>query len=286
MTATSIRPVSPADVLVHAPGPTPTLARTFAAMMAREIRVLRRKLRSTVSRVVMQPLLFVFVFTYVLPKTDSGLTAGHGDTTFATILVPGLVASTLLIQGILSVSIPLIAELSWERTIEDRVLAPVRIWVLAVQKITAGAAQALIGALMVFPIVLLVHGSGQAPRVHIADWPLLILVLLASALFFASIGLLLATVMDPRHMQVIFTTIVLPITMLGCVYYPWTAMHTIRWLQFAVLVNPMVYVAEGLRATLTAVPHMPDWAFLLVILGGTLLVGGLAVISFGRRILD
>jgi hypothetical protein len=33
-------------------------------------------------------------------------------------------------------------------------------------------------------------------------------------------------------------------TMLGCVYYPWSALHHIRWLQIAVLVNPMVYMSE------------------------------------------
>jgi hypothetical protein len=125
------------------PAAEPTLVRTFAAMMAREVRVLRRKLKLTVARVVMQPLLFVFVFTYVLPKTGRGSFAGHGGITFATILVPGLVASTMLIQGITAVSIPLLAELSWERTIEDRVLAPLPVRMLALQKIMAGAMQAL-----------------------------------------------------------------------------------------------------------------------------------------------
>jgi hypothetical protein len=56
----------------------------------------------------------------------------------ATILVPGLMASMLLMQGIFGVTLPLVMEFSWQRTIEDRALAPVPIRVLAVQKITAG----------------------------------------------------------------------------------------------------------------------------------------------------
>ena len=56
----------------------------------------------------------------------------------------------------------------------------------------------------------------------------------------------------------LFAVILLPATMLGCVYYPWAALHNIRWLQIAVLINPMVYMSEGLRAVLTPVlPHMP-----------------------------
>ena len=52
--------------------PHPTLWKTFAAMMAREFRVLGRNAPSTFIRAVMQPLLFAFVFAYVLPKIGSG----------------------------------------------------------------------------------------------------------------------------------------------------------------------------------------------------------------------
>jgi hypothetical protein len=63
--------------------------------------------------------------------------------------------------------------------------------------------------------------------------------------------------------------ILLPATMLGCVYYPWSALHSIRWLQIAVLFNPMVYMSEGLRAVLTpGVGHLAMWAILLVLIGG------------------
>ena len=55
-------------IISDAPVPHPTMVRTFAAMMAREFRVLGRNLPSTFVRSVVQPLLWVFVFTYVLPK--------------------------------------------------------------------------------------------------------------------------------------------------------------------------------------------------------------------------
>ena len=56
-----------AALITEAPTPQPTMLKTFAAMMAREFRVLRRNAVGTFLRTVMQPLLFVFVFTYVLP---------------------------------------------------------------------------------------------------------------------------------------------------------------------------------------------------------------------------
>jgi ABC-type multidrug transport system permease subunit len=285
-----------AALIDEAPVPHPTLAKTFIAMMAREFRVLRRNAISTFTRSVMQPLLFVFVFTYVMPKIGGGvLTAGahaaasaaHRPVTFATVLVPGLMASMLLMQGIMAVTFPLVMEFSWQRTIEDRALAPVPINVLAIQKIVAGAVQAFIGSVIVFPIVLLVHAKGQAPHVHVTNWPLLALILVFASLLTASIGLLLGTMMDPRKMQMLFAMILLPATMLGCVYYPWSALHRIPWLQVAVLVNPMVYMSEGLRAVLTpGLGHMPLWGVLLMLIGGTMLFGYLGTRTFRRRVLN
>ena len=43
----------------------------------------------------------------------------------------------------------------------------------------------------------------------------------------------------------------------GCTYYPWVALDKVPLLKWLVLVNPLVYVAEGMRGVLTpGVPHM------------------------------
>ncbi len=287
-----------AALIAEAPVPRPTLIKTFNAMMAREFRVLRRNAVATFTRAVMQPLLFVFVFAYVFPKIGGGFNLGGeaeasggadvaGAINFATILVPGLMASMLLMQGIMAVTFPLVMEFSWQRTIEDRALAPVPIKVLAIQKITAGAVQSFLGACIVFPIVLLVHAAGQAPHVHVTNWGLFALILVFASLLTSSLGLLLGTIMDPRKMQMLFAVILLPATMLGCVYYPWAALHHIRWLQIAVLVNPMVYMSEGLRAVLTpSLEHMPMWAVMLALVGGTVVFGYLGTRTFTKRVLN
>jgi ABC-2 type transport system permease protein len=289
-----------AALITDAPVPQPTLLKTFGAMMAREFRVLGRSAPSTFIRAVMQPLLFAFVFAYVLPKIGSGFSIGSGGgagasqsaaaaggVNFSTILVPGLMGSMFLMQGMFGTTIPLVQEFSWQRTIEDRALAPVPIAVLGVQKIVAGAIQAFIGAAIVFPIVLFVHAPGQAPHVHVTNWFLFGLIMVASSTVTAALGLLLGTAADPRKIQVLFAIVMLPATMLGCVYYPWSALHSIRWLQVAVLINPMVYMSEGLRAVLTpSLPHMPLWAVLVALVGGTFVFGTLAVRTFRNRVVN
>jgi ABC-2 type transport system permease protein len=290
-----------AALITDAPVPLPTLLKTFGAMMAREFRVLGRSAPSTFIRAVMQPLLFAFVFAYVLPKIGSGFSIGGagasaaaansaaaaGGVNFSTILVPGLMGSMFLMQGMFGTTIPLVQEFSWQRTIEDRALAPVPISVLGIQKICAGAIQAFIGAAIVFPIVLFVHAPGQAPHVHVTNWFLFGLIMVASSTVTAALGLLLGTAADPRKIQVLFAIVMLPATMLGCVYYPWSALHSIRWLQILVLINPMVYMSEGLRAVLTpSLPHMPLWAVLIALVGGTFVFGTLAVRTFRNRVVN
>jgi ABC-2 type transport system permease protein len=278
-------------LVAAAPAPQPAPWKTFAAMMAREFRVLRRYAVVKSVRAAVQPLLFVFVFTYVMPRIGGGVLPGGpaarpGETTFATILVPGLMASMLLMQGIMAVTFPLVMEFSWQRTIEDRALAPVPVSVLAVQKIIAGAVQSFIGALIVFPIVVLVHAAGQAPHVHVTNWLLLAVILVTASLLSAALGLLLGTIMDPRKSQMLFAAILLPATMLACVYYPWSALSHVRWLQIAVLANPMVYMSEGLRSVLTpGVGHLPLWAILSALVGGTAIFGYLSIRTFTRRVL-
>src|SRR5215472_19185074 len=189
---------SVAALITEAPVPHPTLWKTFAAMMAREFRVLGRNAPSTFIRAVLQPLLFAFVFAYVMPKIGSGFSvapsaAGGGSINFATILVPGLMGSMFLMQGMFGTTMPLIMEFSWQRTIEDRALAPVPIRVLAIQKITAGAIQAFIGAAIVFPVVYWVHAPGEGPHVHVTNWALLAVVMVFSSTLTASLGLWLGT---------------------------------------------------------------------------------------------
>jgi ABC-2 type transport system permease protein len=284
-----------AALITDAPVPHPTLWKTFAAMMAREFRVLGRNAPSTFIRAVMQPLLFAFVFAYVMPKIGSGFSVAGGSAgagagggiNFATILVPGLMGSMFLMQGMFGTTMPLVMEFSWQRTIEDRALAPVPISVLGVQKITAGAIQAFIGAAIVFPVVYWVHASGQGPHIDVTNWFLLAVVMVFSSTMTAALGLLLGTVVDPRKVQMIFAVVLLPLTMLGCVYYPWSALHVIRWLQIVVLLNPMVYMTEGLRAALTpGLGHMPLWAILVALIGGTLVFGALAVRTFRNRVVN
>ena len=272
----------------HAP-PRPATAQlaTITALLARDLRVLRSQFGQFLVRVVMQPLLLVFVFAYVFPKIGQGFASRSGGSGFTTILVPGLIAVAINFQGIQAVALPLVQEFSFSKEIEDRVLAPVPAWMVGAGKIATGALQSILAAAVVFPIVYLVHARGAAPTVHIHNWPLFVLVIFSASLLGSAIGLLIGTIVEPRKINLLFSVIILPITFLGCIYYPWATLSPIPWLKYLVLANPLVYMSEGLRASLTPqLGHMPAWGFILALTGGTLLLSTLALRKFQQRVVS
>jgi ABC-2 type transport system permease protein len=258
---------------------------TFLAMLARDIRVLRRQVGQFLLRTIMQPLLFVFVFAYVFPKIGQGFSGAVAGTSFTTVLVPGLIAVAINFQGIQAVALPLVQEFSYSKEIEDRVLAPVPVWMVGLEKIVAGAVQSIIAAIVVFPIVYLVHARGAAPKVHIHDWPLFVAAIVFASFLASALGLFIGTVIDPRKITLLFSVVLLPITFLGCVYYPWATLSPLPWLQYLVLINPLVYMTEGLRASLTPqLPHMAVWASLLALAGGSTALAVVSLRTFSRRV--
>jgi ABC-2 type transport system permease protein len=259
-------------------------ARAFWGLIRRDMRVARRELFQLSMRTVMNPFLFVFVFAYVFPKIGQQFQTGTG-TSFATIIVPGLVGSAIIFNGISAVALPLVMEFGATREIEDRVMAPLPTGSVAVEKVLFGAAQAIVAGAVVFPFVYLIPSTPVS--VHVNDWPLLIAVFLLAGLTSSALGMAIGTTANPRQIGLVFALIVIPVTFLGCVYYPWARLAPIRWLQILVLVNPLVYVSEGLRTALTpTVPHMHPWAFFSALLAIFGLLMWRAMTGFLRRVID
>jgi ABC-2 type transport system permease protein len=255
----------------------------FRALLLRDFYVLRKNLKEFIPRVVLQPLLLVFVFTYVFPKIGSAVGGGAGAATFSTLLVAGVLGSVILFQGIQAVALPMVQEFGYTKEIEDRVLAPVRVELVAIEKIVAGALQCMIAALIVFPIAYIV----PATPVHIhPHWAVLLTLGPLACVTASSLGLMFGTLFEPRSVPLLFGVILIPITFLGCVYFPWQALETIRWLQIAVLCNPLVYMCEGLRAALTEVPTMSLWVIYPVLTAFTALFIVVGLRYFRRRVLS
>jgi ABC-2 type transport system permease protein len=253
----------------------------FAGLLLRDVYVLRHNVSEFVLRTLAQPLLFVFVFAYLFPRIGQGV--GGSASGFASVLIPGLVAVAAVFAGVSTVSLPLAIEFGATREIEDRIMAPLPVWAVALEKMVFGALQSLLSAAFVLPLGVLISTADIG--ISVRHPGLLVAVVLLACWISGALGLAVGTLVPPHRMGLVFSVLVVPLTFLGCVYYPWAALAPVRWLQVAVLANPLVYMAEGLRATLTpAVPHMSAGVYLSVgaALAAALTATGLRL--FHRRV--
>jgi len=266
---------------------------SLRALMLRDLVVLRKNFWEFAIRTLVQPFLLCFVFLFVFPKIGQGVGGGRGSAAasgFATVLVPGVVGISIMFQGVQSVALQMAQEFGFTREIEDRVQAPCPIWLVAVSKVLSGAVQGLISAVIVLPIASVVHAAGVEAHIELHWWIILTLVPL-SCVAMTSLGLVLGTSFEPRNIGLMFGFVVLPITFLGGTYYQWTRLAPVKlggwhWMQTVVLVNPLIYVNEGMRAAFTSASHMHLYVIYPVLVGFCTLFLRIGLRNFRRRVLS
>jgi ABC-2 type transport system permease protein len=266
------------------------------ALILRDLVVLWKHKIEFVIRTVVQPFLLCFVFLYVFPKIGQAVggsggsrSAGAASSAFATVLVPGVVGISIMFQGVQAVALQMSQEFGFTREIEDRVQAPCPIWLVAMAKVLSGAMQGVISAIIVLPIASVVHAGGVQAHINLHWWIILTLVPI-SCVAMASLGLVLGTSFEPRNIGLMFGFVVLPITFLGGTYYQWTRLVPVKvgswhWLQTIVLVNPLIYVNEGMRAAFTNAQHMHLYVIYPVLIGFCTLFLRIGLRNFRRRVL-
>jgi ABC-2 type transport system permease protein len=259
--------------------PPVSAAAVFAALLRRDVRVARRELPSFLVRTIMQPVLFLIVFGYLLPRM--GFVGGG----YTSALLPGIIAVSLTLSSVQSVALPMVQDFGFTREIEDRLLAPVPISLVAIEKVVAGALQGLIAALVVLPIARLI--MGPIDGLHLANAGLALGVTLLGSTMFAAMGLVIGTAISATQIGLMFSIIIAPMLMFGCAYYPWRGLDAVPAFKYGVLVNPLVYVAEAMRGALTpSLPHMPLPVACAAMVAMSALFLAIGLRTFARRALS
>jgi len=261
-----------------APAPQASVWRCFLAILGRDLYVTGKELPTFLSQVVLQPFFFVFVFGKVLGNL--GFTRGG----YADILLPGIIAMTVVLTALQSTSFPLVIEFSFTKEIEDRLLAPLPTSMVAIEKVVFAALRGLVAGVVMFPIGWLVLG-----RLNFDVQPVVLVVfLVVGALMGACLGLVLGTLVPPNRINVIFSLVLTPLLFTGASMYPWATLDPIRWFQIVTLFNPLTYMSEGIRAALIpdVVPHMHAGVAAVALVAATLIAGAVGIRGFLRRAID
>lgn len=253
--------------------------KTFFALMHRDTVVALRDIGSFLVRTLIQPMFLLFIFGNVMMRM-SLVTNGFKD-----VLVPGVTALTMLFAGMQAVTLPLVLDLGYTKEIEDRVLSPIGVRYLAVEKLVMGTLHSILSGLLVLPLAKIMLHGGITLNLH--QWALTIGLAVLIGLVSSSLGLTLGTYIKPEKIGLMFSLIIAPLIFFGCTYYPWEQLYHIPWMQRLVLINPLVYMAEGLRAAIT--PHVPHMRLLYILTGlftSLIVFTWLGLGGFYRRVID
>ncbi|MGI8695248.1 MAG: ABC transporter permease [Mycobacteriales bacterium] len=249
--------------------------RAFVAILRRDIYVTGKELPVFAAQVILQPLFMLFVFGKIL--TNLGY-AQHG---FVELLFPGVVAFTAVLTALQSTSFPLVLDFSFTKEIEDRLLAPIPVWLVAVEKMIFASLRAIIAGIVMFPIGVAVLGS--IPW-RVSGLPLLIAVMVLGSLMGSALGMCLGTLVPPERINILFAVILTPLLFTGCTQYPWPSLSHLRWFQWVTAGNPLTYASEGMRAALVpSVPHIRPWVCLLMLVGWLGVLSMIGIRGFLRR---
>ena len=226
--------------------------KTFWALFARDAHVARRNFVPLLLQTFLQPMMFVFIFGRVMVRS------GYMPESYKSLLLPGIMAISMIFTGVWAVAMPLIGEFQFTHEIEDRLLAPIENSWLAIEKVLFGAAQAVVAGLVVIPAAWLLL---RPVELNLLSPLTFVGVTLLVALLSASGGLALGCSVSQTQIGLMFSMVLTPMIFFGCTYYPWSALGSFPILQKVVLVNPLVYASEGLRGTLVPqFPHLSIWA--------------------------
>ena len=132
----------------------------FLALCGRDLWVtVRHEAPAFLTQALLQPLFFLFVFGRVLPEIG----AARGS--YGVELLPGIMALTLVLTALQNTALPLVIEFSFTKEIEDRLLAPLPVGAVAVQKIAIAALRGMVAGALILPLAALILPGG----IHVAQ---------------------------------------------------------------------------------------------------------------------
>lgn len=192
-------------------------------MVKRDLLVQWRDKGEFIFRVAMLPFILILVYGFMLP------TVGILPATFPTHMFCGMIG--MLIAGIHGTAVPVSMDFHNLREIEDRLLASVSTRTVAYAKMFVGILESFIGGLIVLPISLIFMGSKITIQMTLSSLPLLILVLVLTAMASAALGLLVGTIVKPSQIAAMFPGFLMPVVFLGSIFYTWNQLAPLPVMQ-------------------------------------------------------
>jgi ABC-2 type transport system permease protein len=213
-----------------------------------------------------QPVLFLvslgFGFGAIYQK------AGEGS--YIQFLAPGVISMSILFTAVFTG-----IEIIWDRQfgfLKETLVAPVSRLNIMIGKALGGGTVAAIQGVIVFVLSLLI---GFRPS-NIYLLPLAFVFMVLIAVFFTSLGILIASLLkDMQGFQLIMNFILMPLFFLSGALFPFEGLP--KALSFVTRIDPLSYGVDGLRGVLANASYFgifTDFSVLAIITVFALALGG------------
>ncbi len=243
-------------------------------LFRRELARFMKVAGQTIVSPVLTTILWFIVFGYSL---GSRLDEIQGIP-YVDFLVPGLIMLNLINNSFLNTGFSLFIS-KIHGSVVDVLLTPLS----PLQLIIGYIAASLLRALIIGGLIWAVAGVMGASTLHNPAFTLIFMIL--TSLAFALFGLVVAILAeDFDHINIFPSFLLMPLTFLGGVFYsidmlpsPWDTVS---------LVNPILYMVNGLRYGMTGVTDVPVGFGLFLVAGSVAVFGAVALylLSTGKKL--
>lgn len=219
----------------------------------------------------------VVVFSYFMPSLGV-------PSTYGPFIMIGAIASFGLFDIVSQVG-EVIFDIEGDRTITFKLCMPIPYWAVFAQ---FGAKWALNTFLLCVPLFavgkLILWDQFSLSQI---DYGRLLLIYPTTCIFFGFFSLWLTGVIKKiTNLSSLFLRVINPLFMFGGYFFTWQASFDLSpWIGYLILINPMIYVMEGVRAaTLGQEGFLPFWNCFLALWGFIIVLGIQGIFSLKKRL--
>ena len=233
----------------------------YRSLLARDLMIYKRRFLSKLIDTFIMLFTNMMVFAYFMPKM--GMSKSYGSF---------LLIGSIAIYGFYDVVgkvAELIGDIEGDRRIYYTMTLPLSSTMVFLYIGLYWAINSFLVALIMFPMgkLLLLDRFDLS----LINFPKLVLIFITSHVFFGYFALWLASMIKGGldTISMIWIRVVMPIFMFGGYFYDWKAAFALSpIIAYISLINPMIYVIEGMRAaSLGQEGYLPFWNCLLAVWG-------------------
>jgi ABC-type multidrug transport system permease subunit len=249
---------------------------TFISFIQRDLMEGRTSWKHTLFKFFFQPLIYLFVFGYIL---GSVLPAGMSGGRYSDIVAPGILA-VLVMNVSLSTAGSSLVTGYYFKSMEAWLLTPISLRGFMLSRVVSGTINSTMAGIIGIALIYLIPGLFPVRPI------LTFVFILMGGLLFSLLGIIAFVLpKTPDKAQEVLSFILMPMMFFGCTFYIYSIL-TPPW-NILALLFPTTYLSEGLRAAYNPqIPHLDTGIISIGLVSGLVILFYIADWAFKRRFKD